>query len=96
MHQITLNLLNQRDLNDLLQDIVDWAVEFMDAHFCEIMFLNGDELVVRAFTHNRFLAVGDRIKRGEVSLSWQAFDTHRAVIIDDIPNVSCSTVSMTD
>jgi PAS domain S-box-containing protein len=42
------------DLNDLLQDIVDWAVEFMDAHFCEIMFLNGDELVVRAFTHNRF------------------------------------------
>ena len=37
LHQITLDLLNRRELNDLLQVIVDRSAVLLDAPFSELM-----------------------------------------------------------
>lgn len=83
LYQILLDLLNRRDLNDLLQRIVDHAASFLDAPYGEIMLHQGEELVVLAFTRNQPYLLGDRVKRGEALVSWLAFDSHQPILIDD-------------
>ena len=83
LHNITFDLINRRETDDLLQSIVDQAAEFLDAPFCEIMLNEGDELVVKAFTRNQPLLAGDRINRTEALLSWQAFDTCLPAVINN-------------
>jgi PAS domain S-box-containing protein len=81
--QITLDLLNHRDLSELLQAIVDNATSILDAPYGEIMLREGDVLGVRAFTANQPMLIGDRVKRGEAEISWRAVDTKQPVIYDD-------------
>lgn len=83
LHQITFDLLNRRDIDDLLQSIVDQASEFLGAPFGEIMLNEGDELVTKAFTRNQPVILGDRVKRNEAFLSWQAFDTRLPAVMND-------------
>lgn len=83
LHQITLDLLNQRATDDLLQSIVDRAAEFLGVPYGEVMLLEGDELVVKACTGNTLFLRGDHAKRGEAHLSWQAFDTGLPAIINE-------------
>ncbi|MCK6630224.1 MAG: MASE1 domain-containing protein [Anaerolineae bacterium] len=83
LHQITLDLLNHREMDDLLQALVDSAATLLDAPYGELMLKEGDELVVRAFTQNQPFLLGDRIARGEALLSWQAHDTGQPAILDD-------------
>jgi PAS domain S-box-containing protein len=83
LHQITLDLLNRRDLNDLLQVIVDRSAVLLDAPFSEIMLERDNVLVVKAFTVNQPHLKGDRVTREQAKLSWQAFDTHQPVILED-------------
>lgn len=83
LHNITLDLLNRRDVNDLLQAIVDRASEFLEAPFVELLLVENDELVVRAFTSNQSFLAGERVKRGEANLSWRAFDTRQPAIVND-------------
>lgn len=83
LHQVTLDLLNYRNRTDLLQSILDHAAAIMDAPYAEIIFVEGDELVAQATTANQPFVVGDRAKRDEGLLSWEAYDTHQVVTIDD-------------
>jgi anti-anti-sigma factor len=83
LHQITLDLLNRRDMSELLQVIVERAAVILNAPYGEIMLLEGDELVVRAFTRNQSYLAGDRVRRGEALISWRAYDTRQPVLIDD-------------
>lgn len=83
LHQSTLQLFNHQGINSLLQTIVDQAAHILDAPFGELLLLEGEDLVVRAFTSNQSFLAGDHAKRGEALLSWQAFDTRQPVIIDD-------------
>lgn len=83
LHQMTLDLIHRRDVNDLLQTIVERAAIILDAPYGELMLLDGDALVVRAFTNNQPFLLGDRVRRGEALLSWQAFDTLQPAILDD-------------
>jgi len=83
LHQITLNLLNTREISDLLQFIVNQASEFLDAPFCEIMLYEGDDLIVKAYTANQSFLAEDRVGRDEARLSWQAFDTQLPAVVDD-------------
>jgi len=83
LHQIALDLLNKREITDLLQTIVDQAAMLLDAPFCELMLYEGDELVVKAYTDNQPFLEGDRIGRGEAHLSWQAFDTCLPARVND-------------
>jgi diguanylate cyclase (GGDEF)-like protein len=83
LYQITLYLLNRRSLDDLLHEIVARATELLDAPYGEIMLLEGDELVVRAFTPNQPYLVGDRAGPAEALLSWQAVRTRMPALLDD-------------
>ncbi|MBK8434290.1 MAG: GNAT family N-acetyltransferase [Chloroflexi bacterium] len=82
-HQIMLDLLQRQDLDELLVRIVDHAAVLLDAPYGEIMLLDGDELVVRAYTSNQDFLVGDRVRRGEALVTWRAFDTHQPALVDD-------------
>ncbi|MBL8061424.1 MAG: PAS domain S-box protein [Anaerolineales bacterium] len=83
LHQITLDMLNRRDLDDLLQVIVDRSAILLDAPFSELMLEEDGFLVVKAFTTNQPSLKGDQVARGQAKLSWQAFDTHEPVVLDD-------------
>jgi len=83
LHLITLDLLNRRDIKDLLQFIVDEAVKLLEVSYCEILLPDGDELVALAFTRDRPFLTGNRFTREEGQLSWQVFDTSLPAILDD-------------
>jgi signal transduction histidine kinase len=83
LHQTTVALLNHHDRDRLLQQIVVSAAAILDAPFGEVMLLEGEELVVCAFTANQPALQGDRVRRSEALLSWQAVDTLRPVTLDD-------------
>lgn len=83
LHQTTLDLLNRRDLQDVLQAIVDQAAQIMEAQYAELMLREGDELVVYACTANLAAFQGSRFPRAEALLSWQAFDRQGPITLDD-------------
>lgn len=83
LHLITLDLLNRRDVADLLQFIVDEAVKLLEVSYCEIVLPEGDELVVQAFTRDKPFQGGNRFTRREGRLSWQVFDSGRPAVLDD-------------
>jgi PAS domain S-box-containing protein len=83
LHQVTLDLLNRRELGDLLQVVVDRSAVLLDAPFSELMIERDGVLVVEAFTANQTGLKGDRVSREEARLSWQAFDTHEPVVLED-------------
>jgi two-component system nitrate/nitrite sensor histidine kinase NarX len=83
LYQITLDLLNRRHVDDLLQTILIRATELLDATYGEILQLEGEALVTRICTPNQAFLRGDRIQRGEGLLSWRAFDTGQPILLDD-------------
>lgn len=83
LHEVTLDLLNHRELDDLLQAAVDRAAALLDAPYGEIRVKEGDDLVTRAFTRNQPFLKGDRINRSEGILTWQAHDSGKPVGLDD-------------
>jgi diguanylate cyclase (GGDEF)-like protein/PAS domain S-box-containing protein len=83
LHLVTLDLLNRRDIKDLLQFIVDQAVKLLEVSYCEIVLPDGDELVVQAFTREKPFAGGNRFTRNEGRLSWQVFDSGLPAVLDD-------------
>ncbi|MBE2193204.1 MAG: PAS domain-containing protein [Anaerolinea sp.] len=83
LYQIAIELLNQRSLEKLMQDILDASVDILDAPYGEINLVEGDELVVYAVTENQRFLRGDRANRDQARVAWRAFDTHKPAILDD-------------
>lgn len=83
LHVIGIELLQQRDVDQMLQLIVDRATQILDAPFGEVMLEDNGELIVHAFSANQPLLKGDRVGRDQALLSWQVFDTRKPVMIDD-------------
>jgi diguanylate cyclase (GGDEF)-like protein len=83
LHQITLDLLNRHNVDELLQVIVDRSVILLDAPFSELMLEKDGELVVQTFTQNQESLKGDRVGRAEAKLSWLAFKTKMPAVLDD-------------
>src|SRR5215216_4889676 len=63
LHQITLGLLSQRDLGEMLQFIVDEAAKLLDSPYCEILLPENGELVARAFIQGTPFPSGNRFNR---------------------------------
>jgi PAS domain S-box-containing protein len=80
LHQITLDLLNRRELNDLLQVIVDRSAVLLDAPYSKLLLEKDGELVVEAFTGGLVNIKGER---SPSKLSRQAFDSHQPVVLED-------------
>ncbi len=83
LHRITLDLLNRRDRDDLLQSIINYTAQIIDAPYVEIRIREGDELVTYACTDNQSFALGDRGKRDQVIYTWRAYDTQQVITVDD-------------
>lgn len=83
LYGIVIDLLSQHDHDAVLQRIVDHAAVILDAPFGEIVQVEEDTLVVKAFTRNQPYLVGDRVGRSEGLLSWHALDTRQPAVIDD-------------
>lgn len=83
MHHVALNMLNRRELGDLLQYIVDSASDIMNAPFAEILLKSGDDLVVCAVAKATEMQLGESPSREEAQLTWRAFDTQQPVFLDD-------------
>ncbi len=83
MHHVALNMLNRRELGDLLQYIVDSASDIMNAPFAEILLKSGDDLVVCAVAKATEMQLGESPSREEAQLTWRAFDTQQPVFMDD-------------
>jgi PAS domain S-box-containing protein len=82
-YDIILDLLTRTDMQDLLRSIVDHGARILDAPYGEIMLVEGEELAVVAYTQNQPFLEGDRVKRGDALIAWQAYDTHQPAIIED-------------
>jgi PAS domain S-box-containing protein len=80
LHQITLDLLNRRELKDLLQVIVDRSSILLDAPYSKLLLEKDGELIVEAFTGGMLNVKGGRAPS---KLSWQAFDSHQPVVLED-------------
>jgi PAS domain S-box-containing protein len=80
LHQITLDLLNRRELSDLLQVIVDRSAVLLDASYSKLLLERDGDLVVEAFTGGLGNIKGER---SPSKLSWQAFDSHQPVVLED-------------
>jgi PAS domain S-box-containing protein len=86
LHQITLALLSQRDLTEMLQFIVDEAAKLLDAPYCEILLPENDELVAKAFTEGTPFPSGNRFTRDAAPLSWKVMDSGKPATLDDYSN----------
>jgi PAS domain S-box-containing protein len=75
LHQITLALLCQHDIKELLQFIVDEAAKLLDSPYCEILLPENGELVAKAFTKGTPFPSGNRFTRNAAPLSWKVFDS---------------------
>ena len=83
LHEITLDLLKQKNLHLLLNRIVELSTRFLDAEYCELMLIEGEVLIIQAVTENQKELLGERVQRKEAFLSWQAFDTKQPAILSD-------------
>lgn len=87
LHRTILDLLNQRDVDDVLHAIVSDATRLLDAQYGDLDIVENDVFITRAFTENQNLVQGLQTPRGTAaSASWQAYDTREPVIINDYAN----------
>jgi diguanylate cyclase (GGDEF)-like protein len=84
LHQIALELLNRRDVGDLLQTIVDRATELLDAPYGLLVLIEDDDcLVPHAATQNQAYLLGIRDSLGEARLTRQAYEARQPAVLDD-------------
>jgi PAS domain S-box-containing protein len=82
LNQTTLELVGRRNVSELLDALVARAASLLRSAHAEISLLEGDALVVRAFSPGLGYLAGDRVRRGEPALSWRAVDTLAPVVVD--------------
>ncbi len=83
LNATTVDLLNRRARDELLQAIVERAAVLLDAPHVELAFVEGDELVTRAYAGSDPEVLGDHATRAEAILSWRAVDTRQPAVTDD-------------
>lgn len=85
LHQVTLDLINRHDVQDILDSLLASIGKLLDSPTVSIDLLEGEDVIVTyAATPGQPLVVGDRMRRGEGGfLSWQAIDTQLPAVLDD-------------
>jgi signal transduction histidine kinase len=83
LHQVTLDILKHRAVDDLLKALVVSATDLLDAPYGELSVLEGDEFVVRAVSPRHSSLLGDRARQDEARLSWQAVTTGQPAVVTD-------------
>jgi PAS domain S-box-containing protein len=83
LHQFTLDLLDRREMDDLLQAIVDRAADLLDAPFSEFILKENDVLVIKSTTRNLSFLRNKHVDRDTDKMAWQAYDTGNPVASED-------------
>ncbi len=85
INDLTVHLLNGQGVDEIMQTLLDYGKELMDAPYISVNLLEGDDiLITRAATANHQWLIGDRSRRGETGhLSWQAVETGEIAALDD-------------
>lgn len=83
LHQTTLDLLSERNVDALLRAIVDRATQIRAAPYVVLMLEQAGELVIWAFTGDQPLTIGQLVPRERALLTWQAYHSRQPIIIDD-------------
>lgn len=83
MHRITLDLLNHKEMDDLLQAVVENAAHILDMPYAKLTLLEGDVLAVRAYTTNMAYWAHSRLDRAAAPQLWQAHDSLQPIILTD-------------
>lgn len=82
LYEISLELLNRRDLSSLLQSIVTRASTLMDAAYCYLYLVEGEKLVVCATTKEFHQFLGWSLRRGE-GLSGRVWQDGKSMTVED-------------
>jgi PAS domain S-box-containing protein len=85
LNQVTLDLVNRHEVNDILQTLLLKSGDLLDAPQVSVDLLEEDDvLITYAATLGQPLQVGDRMRRGEGGwLSWQAIDSGQPAVLED-------------
>ncbi|GEM_PF-4994783 len=85
LNHVTLDLINRRNIDDIMQTLLDQLGSLLEAPDVSVDLLEGDDIIVTyAATPGQPLKVGDTMRRGEGGfLSWQAVDTGIPAILKD-------------
>ena len=86
LHRFTIDLLDRRDMTDLLQTIVDRATAMVSARFGALLLLDGEKLAVRAHSREAPLLAEASVGRDAGVLAWRAIDSGEVVVLDDYAN----------
>ena len=81
LHQVTLDILKHRAVDQLLEAIVVNATNLLDASYGELSVLDGDEFIVRAVSPDHRALLGDRVHKAQAPLSWQAITSGQPVVL---------------
>ena len=81
LNHTTLEMMGRRNVTELLQALAERAGTLLNSPHVEVALLEGEELVVRAFSRSCDYLVGDCVRRGEAPLDWQAVDSRVPVVV---------------
>ncbi|MEJ5224662.1 MAG: histidine kinase N-terminal 7TM domain-containing protein, partial [Anaerolineales bacterium] len=83
LQTITLDLLNRRDQQELLETIMQRGMSLLKAERATIALLEDGQLVYSGVMGEHASQKGQVVPRDSMSLMWQAFETRRPVFVDD-------------
>lgn len=83
LYQLSVDLLNQRQPDQVAQMLVDEVARLLRSPFTEVMLYREERLVVMAHTVAEPFLKGDIIERSEGRLAWQAFDTLKPAVLNN-------------
>ena len=94
LSRTTLQLLEHRELSDVLQSLARNISLLLDVTCCELLLREDDTLVVHARSVDAADIIGEQVDRERAPLLWQAHDTQKPAIASDCslqpaPRESC-------
>ncbi len=82
LHRLTLDWLQRREIDDLLQAITDSAYTLLNVSYAELLLVEDEQtLVIRACTPPLPARVARRESSSTAVLSWKAFQTRQPAIV---------------
>ncbi len=83
LQTITLEMLERRDEQELLETILQRARAMLNADRSVIALAEGEQLIYRSVIGEHADQYGQPVPRDAMPLLWKAFETRRPVVVDD-------------
>ncbi len=87
LHECTLDFLQKRDFNELLQSLVNHATHLMDAPYAVILMIEGEKLVAQAQSRAQPFMVKEQLTRNDIMPIWNVIDTHKPLVVAEFSQI---------